>query len=257
MSYFKKMIILSTLVTLTACGLTNEEAESAPSENLTSKVSEKEETVTSESPKIIEEVIEPDEVEEPEELEESGEAESEEVETLEENNTITENIDQVSLVENDVQSLYEELNGELFTFEIGRGGWKTVFTFEEEGKFTGNYHKYNNSERIMSDFKGKFTIHEQIDEYTYYLTLEEFEITSETGKEEVIWDLPTTYVDYVHGFPDESYEFELYLPSKPKSEVSDEYLTWVYEQDMNDLDYLNTFGLYNLTPEFGMQEFGY
>lgn len=93
-----------------------------------------------------------------------------------------------------------------------------------------------------------------MDEFTYLLELDEFQITSDTGKEEKDGDMTITYVDEPHGFQSGSSMFELYLPYKPKSEVSEEYLSWVYGQANNEYDFLNSFGLYNKTHQFGMEE---
>lgn len=215
----------------------NEEAESAPGEKLLSKVNEKQEIVASERPLEIEEVVEPEEVEE-----------------VEENDNITENIKRAPLAENEFKSQYDELDNKQFRFSSGAGAWATSFIFEEDGKFSGSYYDADHLERVESRFEGQFIIREQIDEYTYLLTLEEFEITSETGKEEMDGGIHVTNVGSAHGFQDGSYEFELYLPYKPKNEVSDMYLSWVYGQATNDYDFLNTFGLYNVNHEFGMEE---
>lgn len=63
-----------------------------------------------------------------------------------------------------------------------------------------------------------------------------------------------TYVDSVHGFQPGSDIFELYLPYKSKDAVSFMYLSWVYGQRESEYEFLNTFGLYNVTHEYGMEE---
>ena len=218
------LLIASSLVVLAACGTKNEEVEEVSSEEITEIVQEPE----------VEKVERKEPIGKPEE---AVEEESIPVQT-----------------DSAFQWIIDELAGKSFMFSAGVGAWGTSFTFEEDGRFSGAYYDADATERVESEFTGQFIVQEELDEYTYHLTLEDFEITSETGKEEIKWNLPTTYVDSAHGFQEGSYDFELYLPFKPKSEVTDMYLSWVYGQANNGYDFLNTFGLYNLAHEFGMEE---
>ena len=156
--------------------------------------------------------------------------------------------------DSEFQSLYDELNGKSFIFSSGVGAWRTSFSFSENGEFSGVYSDANGPEMIVSEFTGHFDIQEEVDEFTYLLELNNLQVTSDTGKEEVDGDMTITYVDEPHGFQSGSSKFELYLPYKPKDQVSDEYLSWVYGQANNEYDFLNSFGLYNVNHQFGMEE---
>lgn len=216
----KNLLILTTLFTLTACGFNNESSENEKQEEATSELNENKKEDS---------------------IEEDGEKSAKE--------------EAISAAENsDFQWLFDELMDKSFVFSSGVGAWGTTFTFTNNGQFSGKFSDANGPEVIVSEFTGQFNINEEMDEFTYLLELDEFQITSDTGKEEKDGDMTITYVDEPHGFQSGSSMFELYLPYKPKSEVSEEYLSWVYGQANNEYDFLNSFGLYNKTHQFGMEE---
>lgn len=223
----KKYLLLSSLLALTACGADN--------------VSVDKEEIEEPSSELVEvQQVTPDE--------EIKDGDEEPVETLVE-------VEEPGEVETDeFQWIYDELAGKSFIFSSGVGAWRTAFTFIDNGEFSGIYSDANGPEIFVSEFIGQFDIKEEVDEFTYLLDLAELEVTSETGKEEQDGEMIITYVDEPHGFPSGSSTFELYLPYKPKSDVSDEYLSWVYGQANNEREFLNSFGLYNTNHEFGMEE---
>ena len=223
----KKYLLLSSLLALTACGADNESVENEEIEEPSSELVEVQQVTPGEEIKVGEE--EP--LETPVEAEEPVEVETDEF-----------------------QWIYDELAGKSFIFSSGVGAWRTAFTFIDNGEFSGIYSDANGPEIFVSEFIGQFDIKEEVDEFTYLLDLAELEVTSETGKEEQDGEMIITYVDEPHGFPSGSSTFELYLPYKPKSDVSDEYLSWVYGQANNEREFLNSFGLYNTNHEFGMEE---
>jgi hypothetical protein len=228
----KKILWLSSLLALTACSA---DPDSAAEEEIgqTSEIAEEQEEVTAaEKTEAEPEVV----AEEPEAIEE----EPDEVAADEVNEAF--------------QWIYDELSGKSFIFSSGAGAWRTAFTFTDNGTFSGTYSDANGPEIFVSEFVGQFAINEEVDEFTYRLDLTNFDVTSETGTEEQDGDMIITYVDEPHGFPTGSDTFELYLPYKPKSEVSDEYLSWVYGQANNGREFLNSFGLYNVNKGFGMEE---
>lgn len=135
------MLLLSSLLALTACG-----AEPNEPEEVVEEVREEE---IVEEPEVEEEEELPEEVEEPEEP-----IEEEPVPTQ----TASEH-----------QWIFDELNGKLFNFSSGVGAWRTGFTFMEDGKFSGTYSDADGSEMVVSDFEGQFVILEKVDEVTYRL----------------------------------------------------------------------------------------
>lgn len=227
MLHKNRFLVLSSLFTLTACGIGNESSEKVEIEEPNSELVEKQDEV------VADEKNE-DIVEDPEKIDEE----------------VT--IDEVN---NDFQWIYDELSGKSFIFSSGVGAWRTGFSFAKNGNFSGTFSDANGSEILVSDFMGQFNILEEVDEFTYLLKLVNLEVTSETGTEKQDGEMTITYVDEPHGFPSGSSNFELYLPYKPKDEVPEEYLAWVNGQANNQHKFLNSFGLYNVHYEFGMEEF--
>ena len=222
-----KYLLLSSLLALTACGAHNESVDKEEIEEPSSEVVEVLQVTPDEEIKDGNE--EP--VKTPVEVEEPGEVETDEF-----------------------QWIYDELAGKSFIFSSGVGAWRTAFTFIDDGEFSGTYSDANGPEIMVNEFTGRFDINEEVDEFTYLLNLAELRVTSETGKEEQDGEMTITYVDEPHGFQSGSSTFDLYLPYKPKEEVSEEYLSWVYSQANNQYEFLNSFGLYNVNHQFGMEE---
>lgn len=160
-----------------------------------------------------------------------------------------------TILYNNLGELYDELDGRSFIFSSGVGAWRTSFTFFSDGYFSGSYSDANMDTLSVNEFIGKFDIVHQKDNYTYELDLVEFNVTSKTGTRSKDENWTTLiYVAEAYGFDKGSKKFELYLPGKPKRNVSDEYLSWVSSEYYNDSNYLDRFGLYNVTHEYGMEE---
>lgn len=243
LTIIKKLLILSSLFVLTACGSDNNEEPETDTSDHTQIVNETEEEVAEDT----EEVTEVDKTEN-EEVEEEPEEPIEEV-AEEEPASASET--------SEYQWLYDELNGKSFIFSSGAGAWRTIIEMTSDGQFTGHYSDADGMNLSVTEFTGQFKINQEIDEYTYRMRLENFQVTSPTGTHEQDGNMMITYVDEPHGFQSGSSVFELYLPFKPKSQVSDEYLSWVSGQSYNERENLNSFGIYNLMHEFGMEEYFY
>ena len=238
----KRSWILVSLFILSACGMDNQSAEHEASiyvEEETDKASEETNSEVNKNQKEVSTEEKHSKIEQDNELSEEP--------TTEETNT--------TVVNSDFQWIYNELTGKSFIFSSGVGAWRTAFTFTDNGHFSGVYSDANQSEINVSEFSGQFKVYNEIDEYTYQLILDEFQVTSETGKEETDGEMTIKYVAEPHGFQKGTNTFELYLPYKPKNEVSEEYLSWVFNQANNEYEFLNSFGLYNVTHQFGMEEF--
>ena len=101
--------------------------------------------------------------------------------------------------------LYEKLDGQKLVRNYGEDtGW-TNLEFGPDGTFEGSYMGrtsvdgfdggrnwkaaayYLGEEIHSSDFKGRFTIVKQINDYVYMMKLEDFEITSEYGLHDDIY----------------------------------------------------------------------
>lgn len=242
------LAVLSSFLFLTACG---DNQEDTAVEETPDQTAELQEETTEDSDQVSD-----DQEEKEEETEETDKAE-EDSEPDQDSEPADETNQESSQANShpDAQWLYDELSGKSFLFSSGVGSWHTFIDFHGDGAFSAQHTDSNGEERVVTEFIGDFDIQEQIDEYTYVMYLTDLTITSETGKTEVDVDMPVTYIDMPYGFEDGSHEFHLYLPFKPKSEVPVEYMNWVQEQRNNGYDFLNSFGIYNVTHQYGMEEF--
>ncbi|MFO3715304.1 hypothetical protein [Anaerococcus cruorum] len=131
--------------------------------------------------------------------------------------------------------LFEKLNGEQLVRNYGEDtGW-TDLEFTEDGNFTGSYlgkiendgfdaglseyawNWYRAEEIHTSDFKGKFTIVEQINDNVYRMKLDNFEITSDYGRYDDIY----FNVDFAIGIKPDA-DYYLYIPGTPASLLPNE-----------------------------------
>lgn len=131
--------------------------------------------------------------------------------------------------------LFEKLNGEQLVRNYGEDtGW-TDLEFTEDGNFTGSYlgkiendgfdaglseyawNWYRAEEIHTSDFKGKFTIVDQINDNVYKMKLDNFEITSDYGRYDDIY----FNVDFAIGIKPDA-DYYLYIPGTPASLLPNE-----------------------------------
>ena len=131
--------------------------------------------------------------------------------------------------------LFEKLNGEQLVRNYGEDtGW-TDLEFTEDGNFTGSYlgkiendgfdaglseyawNWYRAEEIHTSDFKGKFTIVDQVNDNVYRMKLDNFEITSEYGRYDDIY----FNVDFALGIKPDA-DYYLYIPGTPASLLPNE-----------------------------------
>lgn len=146
-------------------------------------------------------------------------------------------------------SVFESMPEE-FIFSSGAGGWDTTFALADDGAFTGTYHDsdmgdrgsgYPNGTVHVCNFTGKFSEPEQVNDYTYKMNLEEFQIERTPGETEYRDGIRYVYSEAV-GFNDAE-EFFIYTPGAPVSELPEEFLIWVYNgRNMETIPY---YGIYN------------
>lgn len=240
----KILFMLPILLVLTSCSTDSDSSLYEDVDQFLELVEQGEEDTSQENDDEIEEESEVEEDQEEVASSDNDEEAEEEPEAVEANQANSE-----------FEWLYDELSGKAFLFSSGVGAWRTYFKLTDNGEFSGVYSDADGSEMVVSEFDGQFDITEEYDEFTYRMDLVSLIVTSETGKVEHDGERTITYVEEPHGFPSGSDTFELYLPYKPKSDVSDQYLSWVYEQSNNGRDFLNSFGIYNVDAGFGMEEF--
>lgn len=152
--------------------------------------------------------------------------------------------------EDDSASLFSVLSNREFIFSSGAGAWSTGLTLQADGTFSGSFHDSNMGEVgegyskgtiYSSDFTGKFINVTKVDDYTYKATLENLSYANEVGSEEIKDDIKYIYSD-AYGL-NESTNCEFYLPGKPVSELSDDYLSWTQGATTGS-ETINFYGIY-------------
>lgn len=149
-----------------------------------------------------------------------------------------------------------------FTFMNGMGDWRVNLKIEADGSFIGHEEARTwlsmeadeEGAKGFTDFKGKFSIPEQVNDYTYAMKLEELQI--EPGEEVVIDSVRyIPYNEYVTGF-DVGTEFLVYLLGAPLEELPEDFLLWVKAPGgIEDDDItLPWYGLYNVQEKLGWFE---
>lgn len=122
-----------------------------------------------------------------------------------------------------------------FYFSSGAGGWYTMVTIDENGAFEGSYQDsdlgvtgadYPNGTIYFSDFKGKFSDIEKVNDYTYKFQIETIDYANETGTEETKDGTHYIYTD-AYGLEDAG-DLYMYLPGTPLKELSEEVLSWLH-----------------------------
>ena len=165
-----------------------------------------------------------------------------------------------SIEETTTTLTFEELSKLQFCFSSGAGGWGEEFAIEKDGYFTGLYYDsdmgssgegYENGTRYSSNYSGHFTGLEQVDEYTYKMTLSDITYREEPGTEEIKEDILYKYTEaYCLGGND---TFSIYLPGTPLSRFSEDVLMWLhgYNESETELtmtvivDEENGYGMYS------------
>ena len=123
-------------------------------------------------------------------------------------------------------------------FASGTGGWSTVITVNRDGSFYGDFRDsemgdrgegYSQGTVYQCAFSGRFDNVEQLDEYSYKMTLVEFFMEQIPGEEWFEDDFRFVASD-PYGLTamggEIATEFVFYLPNTPKTHVSEDFLIW-------------------------------
>jgi uncharacterized protein YecT (DUF1311 family) len=109
---------------------------------------------------------------------------------------------------------------------------------------------YPNGTYYLSDFTGKMSVSEKINDYTYALEIENVDYENTVGTEEIIDEMLYIYCE-AHGIG-EAKEILLYLPGAPMKKLPNEYKDWVRNHmEDPDTEELPFYGLYNKAEESG------
>lgn len=152
-----------------------------------------------------------------------------------------------------------------FYFSSGAGGWCTVLYIYEDGTFEGNFHdsdmgvnapEYPNGTLYYSDFSGKFTEPEKLDDTTWVFQIESIEYPLGFGEEirdGFFYDYGTAY-----GL-DGAEDLYMYLPGAKIADLPESYRSWVgyYDPEAVSETELPFYGLYNVKEETGFSSYSY
>lgn len=159
---------------------------------------------------------------------------------------------------------FENLKGNRFVFASGAGAWSTELLIGEDGSFKGTYHDsdmgstgagYPNGTRYFSEFTGKFTELEKVNDYTYSTRISEIEYANEVDTEQILDEVLYYYSD-AYGLAGAK-EIFIYLPGAPIEELPEEYMIWAkgsayIEEGTTELPF---YGLYNVTETCGFSSY--
>lgn len=175
-------------------------------------------------------------------------------------------VQEISETEKDSESKFSfaDISDLEFWFSSGAGGWSTVLIINEDGIFEGEYHdsdmgemdeEYPKGTMYLSNFTGKFTKPQKVNEYTYSMKIESIELYKEPDTEEI-----KDGIRYIYSEPyglNDADEILIYLPGASLQELPEEYRSWVGYYDLNNTSdtELPFYGLYNVRPQYGFSSY--
>lgn len=172
----------------------------------------------------------------------------------------------VVLPEEDSGFDFSQLKDWTFDFSSGAGAWWTELKIAADGSFTGHFQdsdmgdvtdEHPNGVQYVSDFEGRFTQPEQVNDYTVSFRIDEIRYP-QGERTEIVDGVLYEYRD-AYGLAGAE-ELLLYLPGAPVSELPEMYLNWVRghflanEENMTELP---GYGLYNVKEENGFSSHFY
>ena len=154
-----------------------------------------------------------------------------------------------------------------FSFLSGAGGWSSDMTLNRDGSFSGQYHDSEMGEAgegypmgtvYICNFSGKFEDIQQIDAYSYKMTLTQITTEHTAGEEWIEGEIRYVASD-PYGLADpfgeqECREFIFYLPQTPIDQVSEDFLSWWpyrYSQETEPRTELSCCGILNVVTGHG------
>ena len=154
-----------------------------------------------------------------------------------------------------------------FSFLSGAGGWRSNMTLNRDGSFTGMYtdsemgeagEGYPYGSVYICAFSGKFVNVEQIDAYSWKMTLNSVETENAVGEEWIQEEIryvasePFGLNDPINN--QECTEFILYLPDTPVDQLSEDFLLWwpyMFSEEADTKTTLSCYGILNVTTGYG------
>ena len=271
----RKIVILligAMMMSVSGCGIDKSEKENIITN--TENVIDTENSETEEDNNIED----GSQAEENNNIEEGGETEENnnigENSQTEENNNVKENNAEEKVDDSLAQDAdatedtfsFAEFKNVNFLFASGTGAWSTEMTINADGSFSGVYHDsnmgdtgegYPNGSLYISDFSGRFTQPEKVNDYTYSMQIQEISYADKAGTEEIL-DGTLCYYSDAYGLTGAK-NILIYLPGAPLEELPEEFRTWVGYYDLSTTEdtELPFYGLYNEAEQCGFSSNGY
>ena len=154
-----------------------------------------------------------------------------------------------------------------FSFLSGAGGWRTNMTLNRDGSFAGMYSDSEMGEAgegypygsvYVCNFSGTFAGFEQIDAYSWKMTLNSVETENPVGEEWIQEEIryvasePFGLNDPINN--QKCTEFILYLPDTPVDQLSEDFLLWwpyMFSEEADTKTTLSCYGILNVTTGYG------
>ena len=139
-----------------------------------------------------------------------------------------------------------------FVYSSGAGGWATELYLNDDGTFNAQYHDsdlgytgadYPNGTVYISNYSGKFTEPQAINEYTYSMTVEYIEQEMEAGQE--YYEDGKRYVTCGASELADAGELLVYMPGARKENLPEEFISWANYGDFGPENDFRCFGIYN------------
>lgn len=153
--------------------------------------------------------------------------------------------------EETVTSIFAELPDK-FIYSSGAGAWATELYLNDDGTFIGKYHDsdlgytgedYPNGTVYISNYTGKFTEPQPVNEYTYSMTVEYIELEMEAGQE--YYEDGTRYVSCDASELTDAGELLVYFPGAMMDDLPEGFLSWTSYGDFSVERELRCYGIYN------------
>ena len=147
-------------------------------------------------------------------------------------------------------------------FASGAGAWGTTLTLNLDGTFTGQFRdsnmgengdEYPNGTVYYCNFSGRFGSMMKLNDYAYYMRLEELVYDTEIGKEQIGGEGIRYVTAEPYGIAGGE-EFIFYLPGTLVEELNEDFISWwpdAYLWRNGELDTLTGYGLHNVNTGDG------
>ena len=148
-------------------------------------------------------------------------------------------------------------------FASGAGAWGTTLTLNLDGTFTGQFHDSNMGENgdgypngtvYYCNFSGRFGSMMKMNDYAYYMRLEELVYDTDIDREKIGTDEGLRYITAEPYGMAGGEEFIFYLPGTPVEILDESFLSWwpsAYLWRQEQLYELDGYGLYNVNTGDG------